>query len=48
MIEPNDDGTISLDTTLLPIKIISLTNGESIELASQTMSAGFYLQISYK
>ncbi len=46
MIEPNDDGSINLNAE--PSKKIELTKGQSIELASQTMSAGFNLQISYK
>ena len=46
MIEPNDDGSINLNAE--PSKKIELTKGQSKELASQTMSAGFNLQISYK
>ena len=46
MIEPNDDGSINLNGE--PVKKIELTNSQSIELDSQTMSSGFNLQISYE
>ena len=46
MIEPNEDGSVNLDAD--PVKIIELTKGQSIELDSQTMSAGFDLLISYE
>lgn len=48
MIKPNDDGTINMNSSIIPIKFIKLTKGESIELVSQTMSSGFYLQFSYE
>ena len=46
MVEPNDDGTINLNAE--PVKTIELTKGQSIELDSQTMDAGFNLLISYE
>ena len=46
MVEPNDDGTINLDAE--PIEKLELDCGQSIELASTSMSAGFNLVISYE
>ena len=46
MVEPNDDGSINLGAE--PLKIIDLTKGQSIEIDSQTMDAGFDLLISYE
>lgn len=46
MVEPNDDGSINLGAE--PLKIIDLTKGQSIEIDSQTMDAGFNLLISYE
>ena len=46
MVETNDDGTI--DMGIDPLKKIELTSGQSIELAQQSMSAGFNLVISYE
>ena len=46
MVEPNDDGTINLDAE--PIEKLELDCGQSIELASPSMSAGFNLVISYE
>ena len=46
MVEPNDDGTINLDAE--PIEKRELDCGQSIELASTSMSAGFNLVISYE
>ena len=45
MVEPNKDGTINL--TADPLKKIEIERGESIELHSQTMDAGFELYITY-
>ena len=46
MVEPNDDGTINLDAE--PIEKLELDCGQSSELASTSMSAGFNLVISYE
>ena len=46
MVEPNDDGTINLDAE--PIEKLELECGQSIELVSTSMSAGFNLVISYE
>ena len=46
MVEPNDDGTINLDAK--PIEKLELECGQSIELVSTSMSAGFNLVISYE
>jgi hypothetical protein len=46
MVEPNDDGTINLDAE--PIEKLELDCGQSIELASTSMSAGFNLVISFE
>ena len=46
LVEPNDDGTIDLDAE--PIEKLELDCGQSIELASTSMSAGFNLVISYE
>jgi hypothetical protein len=46
MVEPNDDGTINLDAE--PIEKLELDCGQSIELVSTSMSAGFNLVISYE
>lgn len=46
LVEPNDDGTINLDAE--PIEKLELDCGQSIELASTSMSAGFNLVISYE
>ena len=46
MVEPNDDGTINLDAE--PIEKLELDCGQSIELASTSMSAGFNLVVSYE
>ncbi len=46
MVEPNDDGSINLGAE--PLKIIDLTKGQSIEIDSQSMDAGFNLLISYE
>ena len=46
MLEPNDDGSVNLNAE--PVKRIEITKGQSVELASQTMSAGFDLLVSYE
>ena len=46
MVEPNDDGTINLDAD--PIEELELESGQSYELVSTSMSAGFNLVISYE
>mgnify|MGYP007038281634 FL=1 len=46
MVEPNDDGTIDLGAE--PIEKLELDCGQSIELVSTSMSAGFNLVISYE
>ena len=46
MVEPNDDGTIDLDAE--PIEKLELDRGQSVELVSTSMSAGFNLVISYE
>ena len=46
MVEPNDDGSVNLNAE--PVKRIEITKGQSVELASQTMSAGFDLLVSYE
>ena len=46
MVEPNDDGSVNLNAE--PVKRIEITKGQSVKLASQTMSAGFDLLLSYE
>jgi hypothetical protein len=46
MVEPNDDGTIDLGAE--PIEKLELDCGQSIELVSTSMSAGFNLVIAYE
>ena len=46
MVEPNDDGTIDLGAD--PIEKLELDCGQSIEIVSTSMSAGFNLVISYE
>ena len=46
MVEPNDDGSVNLNAE--PVKRIEITKGQSVKLASQTMSAGFDLLVSYE
>ena len=46
MIVPNDDGSINLNGE--PLKEIELTNAQTIEVDSLSMSAGFNLTISYE
>ncbi len=46
MVEPNDDGTIDLGAE--PIEKLELDRGQSFELVSTSMSAGFNLVISYE
>ena len=46
MVEANDDGTIDLHAE--PMEKLELDCGQSIELVSQSMSAGFNLVISYE
>ena len=45
MVEPNPDGTIDLNKE--PIGTVTLSSGQSIELDSQSMSAGVNVTISF-
>jgi hypothetical protein len=46
MVEKGDDGTIDLRAD--PLEEIEVEYGSSVELASQSMSSGFDLIISYE
>lgn len=46
MVEPNENGTINLNAD--PLEKIEIKRGESKEIDSQTMDAGFKLYITYK
>ncbi len=46
MVEPSEDGTIDLSAE--PLKKIRLECGQTMELVSQSMSAGFNLLLSYE
>ena len=46
MVEPNENGSINLNAD--PLEKIEIKRGESKEIDSQTMDAGFKLYITYK
>ena len=46
LVEPNDDGTINLNAE--PLKSVTLEEGDSIELVSQTMDARVHVTITFE